>query len=222
MKNILFIGNSYIYYNDMPTALFGKMAASAGIDVKITSITKGGESLVGHSTEGHETYKRINDTLEGERFDFVILQDQSDTPAIWKDKYFIGLDYFVDKARKNGAQVVLYGTWPKQAGHKNLEKFRITKEEMARMLDTSFAEAGEKYGARVGYVGLCFAEMEKNSVLPTPYDPDLSHPSYAGSYAAAFCLLNTVFNVDADSVTFCGELSDEQADAIKRIVKSIS
>ncbi len=93
---------------------------------------------------------------------------------------------------------------------------------MAKMLDNSFAQAGEKYGARVGYVSPCFAEMEKNYLLPAPYDPDLSHPSYVGSYAAALCLLDTIFEIDTDKVTFRGELSCEQADAIKTIVKSIT
>ena len=29
--SILFIGNSYTYYNDMPTAIFEKMAEAAGL-----------------------------------------------------------------------------------------------------------------------------------------------------------------------------------------------
>ena len=218
-KNILFIGNSYTFYNDMPTAIFERMASEAGLCLKVTSITKGGESLVGHATEGHDSHSRIVEVFEKEKFDYVILQDQSDTPAINREKYFAGVEYFASKAKENGAEVVIYGTWPKKEGHKNLSKFGITKSEMAKMLDESFVEASKRFGARLACVGGSFAEIENDESLPDPYNSDLSHPSYVGSYAAAFCILKKIFSVSADDFAFCGELSTEVAEAVKRIVE---
>ena len=46
--SILFIGNSMTYYHDMPTAIFEKMAASAGFDVTVRSVTAGGRFLWEH------------------------------------------------------------------------------------------------------------------------------------------------------------------------------
>ena len=35
-KSILFIGNSYTFYNDMPTAIFAPMAEAAGLPLDVT------------------------------------------------------------------------------------------------------------------------------------------------------------------------------------------
>lgn len=44
--NILFIGNSYTYYNDMPTEIFKVLGESAGLTLNVTAITNGGHTLV--------------------------------------------------------------------------------------------------------------------------------------------------------------------------------
>ena len=74
---ILFIGNSYTYYNDMPS-IFAEVSASMGYEVEVCSVTKGGEKLLGHADEGGETYPRIASALEQDRFNFAVLQEQSD------------------------------------------------------------------------------------------------------------------------------------------------
>ena len=218
MKRILFIGNSYTYYNEMPFEIFKKMAESVGLDIDVSAVTKGGESLVGHSTEGHETYDKINLLFENEKFDYVILQEQSDTPAVNREKYFTGLEHFVSVARRNGAEPIIYGTWPKKEGHPNLEKFGVDRKTMAKMLDEAFAAAGEKFGIQVSYTSPCFDAIEKSEELVDLYNADRSHPSYAGSFTAALCLLNTVLDVDPMSVKFGGNLTCKQADMIKTVV----
>ena len=45
MKNILFIGNSYTYYSDMPEKIFLPMAEAAGLDCAVTAVTVGGCTL---------------------------------------------------------------------------------------------------------------------------------------------------------------------------------
>ena len=42
---ILFIGNSYTHYHDMPTALFARIAEQAGYQVEVTTIVKGAHTL---------------------------------------------------------------------------------------------------------------------------------------------------------------------------------
>lgn len=220
MFNILFIGNSYTYYNDMPSEIFLNMTESIGISLKVTSITKGGESLLGHATEGGEKYDEIESAFATKKFDFVILQDQSDTPAVNREKYLAGLDHFVNKAKENGAKAYIYGTWPKKEGHKNLEKYGITKAEMAELLNSSFAYAAKKYDISAAYVGPVFTAIEEANDLPDPYNADLSHPSYTGSFAAALCLLKTIFGTEPTAVSFCGKLTDEEARKIKLLVNN--
>ena len=64
--NILFIGNSYTYYNDMPQML-AELAKENGNDVSVDAVTKGGRKLRIMGTKGE---------LEGDMSqDFVTLYD---------------------------------------------------------------------------------------------------------------------------------------------------
>jgi len=221
MKKILFIGNSYTYFNDMPKSIFEKMAKSVGIDVEVSAITKGGETLAGHQTEGHVTYGVVSEIFEKVKFDFAVFQEQSDRPATDPEAYFEAIGRLIKRACGSGAECVVYGTWPKKAGHKNLEKYGMTVSEMAEKLDASFVSAAERFGARVALVGPCFCVSEDESSLPNPYSDDLSHPSYAGSYMAALCILNAVFGTDPVTVGFDGELDAKEASVIKETVRKI-
>lgn len=222
MKNVLFIGNSYTYYNDMPKELFAKMSESVGIETDVRAVTKGGESLRGHQTEGHETYDAVSDIFEKKKYDVVVLQEQSDRPAIEPEIYLAALGALVERAKRSGAECVAYGTWPKQLGHKNLERFGISKYEMAKMLDATFQRAGEHFGIRVAYAGKCFAQIERTAGHIDVYNEDLTHPSYAGSYTAALCILNSAFGVDPETVTFNGELCANDAQLIRAAVKRVT
>ena len=43
--NVLFVGNSYTFYNEMPKSIFAKLAIDAGYEIAVTQITKGGYRL---------------------------------------------------------------------------------------------------------------------------------------------------------------------------------
>jgi hypothetical protein len=78
--SVLFIGNSYTYYHDMPTQIFDQIARAAGYEPNVISVTCGGYSLEQHA-DPQNTYglkvasyllpKNIN------MFDFVVMQEQS-------------------------------------------------------------------------------------------------------------------------------------------------
>ncbi len=217
MKKILFIGNSYTYYNDMPTEIFAKMCESAGISVAVRAITKGGESLLGHATEGHPRYAEIEEAFTSEHYDYLILQEQSDTPAVKREAYFAGLDHFIKKGRENGATVFLYGTWRKKEGHKNYEKYSLTKSELSEKLNSTFCEAAKTFGIGVAFVDPPFIEAENTPNLPDPYNEDRSHPTYVGSFIAALTIIKTIFGISPIEISFTGELSPEIAEKLKKI-----
>ncbi|MBE6597645.1 MAG: hypothetical protein E7641_08270 [Ruminococcaceae bacterium] len=217
MKKILFIGNSYTYYNGMPTEIFAKMCESAGISVSVRAITKGGESLLGHATEGHPRYDEIEEAFASEHFDYLILQEQSNTPAVKREAYFEGLEHFIKKGQKNGATVFLYGTWRKKEGHNAYEKYSLTKGELSEKLNDAFSEAAKIYGVGVAFVDPPFIEAENTPNLPDPYNEDGSHPTYVGSFIAALTIIKTIFGISPTDIPFTGELSPEIAEKLKKI-----
>ena len=72
-KNILFLGNSYTYFNDLP-GMVRSLAAAAGFSASVTSKSPGGQSLSGHVSSSLGTISSGN-------WDVVIIQDQSQRPS---------------------------------------------------------------------------------------------------------------------------------------------
>ena len=72
---LLFIGNSYTYYNDLPAMVY-EIAKTQKKKLSVKSITKGGERL-----RGHLKNEKVRKALTEEHWDFVILQEQSSDPA---------------------------------------------------------------------------------------------------------------------------------------------
>ena len=74
--DILFIGNSYTYYNDLPE-MISSIANDFGDSINHAQSTPGGTSLYAHS-QNQATINKINQ----QNWDYVVLQDQSQRPSL--------------------------------------------------------------------------------------------------------------------------------------------
>jgi hypothetical protein len=140
---VLFIGNSYTYYNDMP-AQFRSLAKAAqpDLNVEVRAITEGGISL------GEMWLKReVQDALDKEHWDYVVLQEHSMLGWAYRDGdevpndpayFWQSLNLYVPRIRRAGAVPVLYLTWA-----------RKTKPDMQTDLDYAYW-----VGARITRPGL--------------------------------------------------------------------
>ena len=72
-KKILFLGNSYTYFNDLP-AMVRNLASAAGLSATTSSNTPGGQTLQGHTSTSIGTINSGN-------WDVVVLQEQSQKPS---------------------------------------------------------------------------------------------------------------------------------------------
>ena len=87
MKNILFIGNSYTYFNDMPEKIFAPMAEAAGYPANVTSVTRGGYHLFQFADPADEGGKQLRAAIAGNHYDVVVLQDQSSGPIFERAEF---------------------------------------------------------------------------------------------------------------------------------------
>lgn len=160
---VLFIGNSYTYYNDMPEML-KKLAAGAANSEKLPiayrKFTPGGCTLKRHC-DNAELRKAIADG----GWDFVVIQEQSSAPArhsatVARDTYPYArtLDSLVHAASP-AAQVIFYMTW----GHKDGCQARHdgyplidTYEGMQQRLADSYLEMTYDNDAWCAPVGLAW------------------------------------------------------------------
>ena len=78
------------------------------------------------------------------------------------------------------------------------------------MLATAYRTIGKEIGAAVADVGLAFYDVYiHNGDTIDLYDPDLTHPSLAGSCLAALKLFATVFDADPIAVSYAANLPEE-------------
>ncbi len=215
--NILFIGNSYTYYNDLPEVLFSSAAESLGYDVTATRVTKGGWYLFDSANADDAVGAQVEAALSESKYDFVVLQEQSTCSILNPGKFYDGVRKLIKKARSNGATPVLYGTWSRKNGSDTLIQNGWTNESMTYMIAAAYEAIASELGIEVAHAGLAFRDIdssEENGI--ELYFEDLAHPSYSGSYLAAITILAKIFKTDPRAITFNGGLDASEADLLKK------
>jgi hypothetical protein len=169
--NILFVGNSYTYYNNSLHNMLNFLLQDAGDEVQGVrrAMTISGARLVDHGTA-------LETMLAARRWDAVILQGQSTEPVDERRvqdfrRAARALDKAVDAA---GAQTVFFMTW-------------APADDPGYMapLAASYTAIGNDTGALVVPVGLAFAAVAKRYPEIALHASDGRHPSVAGTYLAA-------------------------------------
>lgn len=207
---ILFIGNSYTYYNEMP-AIFEALASKAGRSVSVERVTKGGWTLEKQADPNDEVGARVAEKLSKENYgayDYVILQEQSHRPITNAPSFYDATRNLVERVRAIGATPILYATWGRKTGSETLTTYHLTNETMTYKLAAAYSAIGEELGVTVSFVGLAFYDVYTTNPLIELYNKDCSHPSWEGSYLAAATLFATVFGADPTGVDYRGECAD--------------
>jgi len=179
---VLFVGNSYTTRNDMPTMLARLLEASFPVtQVKADVIAFGGASLAAHWNRG-EVQKR----LTAEKWNAVVLQDQSTRALRALKSMQEHVRRFVDAIQVAGAKPYLYMTWAR-------------KNDPASQANivTAFQGLAEATGARVIPVGLAWDQFRRLRPEIDLYEPDGSHPSTIGSYLVACTHLFSFADIEA-------------------------
>ena len=213
---ILFIGNSYTFYNDLPKMLL-TLSENSEKDVTVHSVTKGGRKLYENLSVGDKYHDQITDLIQCNEYDVLILQEQSYFALINYDEFERGVRGLAGLV--NAKRTVLYATWGRKTGSELLEKHGWTTDEMSDGLYEAYCKASKNMGAEVSPVGLCFKALNRTAPEIELYDPDLSHPSYAGSFVAALCHYFKIFGELPKSYRGI-ELSGDETEAIKNAVLS--
>lgn len=193
---VLFIGNSYTYYNNLPRVLEA-LAASASPPVRLETraVTLGGARLQTH-WEGGAALEALR---EG-GWDYVVLQEQSTLGGLLVDGrpevndperfFFPYARRFHAEARQRGAKTVLSLTWSR----------RQVPEAQAR-LDHAFLSLGREVGAAVAPMGPAWLTVREQHPDVSLYREDGSHPTPAGTYLAACTLYATLFGRSPEGLT---------------------
>lgn len=192
-QRVLFVGNSYTYYHDMPERIFAPMAAEAGHDLEVQAVTHGGYKLAWYADPENEEGKRLRSVVEGRHFDCIVLQDHSLSTIVDPGEFFGGIRSLKALLQDKTDRFVLYATWGRKTGCETLEELGMTNEEMTRHIAEHYDEAGQRFDMKVAHVGKAFAAYSQEHPEEELYFVDLHHSSQLGSTIAAKTILKAIF-----------------------------
>lgn len=222
-KNVLFIGNSYTEVNNLPN-LVQQVSASAGRTVTYQANTPGGCTFSQHCTNQSMTL-----ICRG-GWDAVVLQEQSQLPSFplsqVTDEVFPYAARLVDSvyAHNPCADPLFYMTWGRKDGDAaNAVGFPIlaTYEGMDSMLYERYMYMKNANDASVSPVGRVWRYLRHNYPALELYAGDGSHPSQAGSYAAACTFYVLLFEDSPLNITYDATLDSTTAQTIRAAVQQI-
>ena len=222
-KRVLFIGNSYTEVNNLPD-MVKRVAESAGDMVEFQSNTPGGCTFQQHCSNQSMTL------IQQGGWDVVALQEQSQLPSFPQSQveqecfpYAEQLINAVYDANPNG-EAMLYMTWGRENGDPyNAQFFPVlgTYEGMDSMLFERYMYMGRTYDASICPVGRVWRYLRTNNQEIQLYASDGSHPSIAGTYAAACAFYTMIFHKSPLNITFRPEIEDLHAQAIRDAVQTV-
>ncbi len=211
---VLFVGNSYTYYNSLPDQV-SSLVEAGGHFLFAGQSTPGGFSLSQH-LEHANTLDAIADP---EGWDYVLLQEQSQMPVIpWYREHHTrpaaqGLDSLI---AAQGSQTAFYMTWGRRYGGQQCIGQHCSADfadffHMQDSLSASHLALGAEFDAPVAPVGMAFAlALQENPDLVL-WTADNSHPSAEGSYLAAATIAATLSGMEVSGWSWNGSLSPSLA-----------
>jgi hypothetical protein len=215
---VLFVGNSLLYMNDLPTQ-FKKFAAASSLraDVDVRSITAGGATLSDHWKRG-EALARLREWHPK----FLVLQGQSTEPVSAPQNFSYYARLFKDQADALHTRTVLFATWARPASDPFYKEAVSggSPVEMQTRLNSAYASLAQNIGATLAPIGVAFEQAKHDA--PTIHLRDgTQHPSPAGTYLATAVLFRTIFNSSALGSTYYGGLPETTAHTLQRIADTV-
>lgn len=182
MKSVLFVGNSFTYYHDMP-AQVAALLEQAGCPCRVESLTKGGWYLSRYADPEDKYGALLRQRHLDTHWDILVLQDQSFNPVKDYEDFFRGARALTELFRPG--KTLFYQTWAYEDGTEKLAQTGLDYETMRLALGEAYQKAARELGGAVVPVGDLFADSYRQRPEVGLYMPDHFHPSPVGSALAA-------------------------------------
>lgn len=222
-KSVLFIGNSYTQVNDLPR-LTQMVAESMGDELTYSSNTPGGCTFQQHCNNQSMTL------IQQGFWDVVVLQEQSQLPSF--PEWQVAQECFPYAARlveaayaaNPNVEPMFYMTWGRKNGDQgNADEYPPlgTYEGMDSLLYERYMQMARDNNASVCPVGRVWRNIRRNHREIELYDNDGSHPSMAGSYAAACAFYTMIFHRNPMEIRYSSTLDETTAQIIRSTVREV-
>jgi hypothetical protein len=203
---VLFIGNSYTFFNDLP-GTFARLAQAGGHPVETGMVAEGGWMLSDALNS-----PAVRRTLNNDAWDYVVLQEQSEMPAFaWSrsDQMYPAARSLVQLVRDAGATPLFFVTWAHRAGapENGLPDYASMQAE----INQGYYGIGAELGVRRVTVGYYWSVVRATHPEIELWQEDGSHPTPAGTYLAACVFYVALFSRSPVGLNYSAGLSADEA-----------
>lgn len=174
--NLLFIGNSLTYSNDLPN-LVKAYAAARAKDISVTSIVKGNYALIDHWFDGD-----IQEHIESGDYDFVIVQQGPSSQDYGRGLLIEYGTKISELCKSNDAKLAYYMVWPSLTYYSTFDG-----------VISSYTQAANINNDILCPVGSVWKNYFDDTSDFSYYGQDGFHPSLLGSTIAAQTIYNSLF-----------------------------
>tara|TARA_B100000609_G_C17200989_1_gene428141 strand:- start:370 stop:1149 length:780 start_codon:yes stop_codon:yes gene_type:complete len=218
-ERVLYIGNSYLYYNDSlhnhVRRMLDEVYESEIDKTNYKSVTISGSRSWHHDIDHSLNYKNLG--LK-KPFQLVIFQGGSgETNSVKERKIFSDeVSKIVKKIKNAGAEAALYMI------HAYVEPHEDTNPRMIENIKKMYIDAGNKNDALVIPVGIAFENAymaQPNIKLHKHYDG--THPNILGTYLASCVVFSSITHLSPLNIeySYYGEINDIDKKFLQKIAK---
>ncbi|WP_299107002.1 SGNH/GDSL hydrolase family protein [uncultured Tenacibaculum sp.] len=175
-QDILFVGNSLTYYNNMPEIL-EYIAEESGVQIQTTSLCSPNYAIIDHLDSGKLQY-----LLKKQSFDYVIIQQGPSSQAQGKQMLLADGAKVKALCNESKAQLGYYMVWPSLQYYYTFDK-----------VIENHTLAAQKNKALLFPAGVVWKKYNTYKSKTLLYDYDNFHPSKAGSFLAALTIFHTLY-----------------------------
>lgn len=177
-ENVLFVGNSYIYFWNLPQQI-SEMAKSQNMELETAQSTSGGTNW-GQHWRG-ENGIQSQQLIKSGSYDAIVLQNHSMRSLEAPDSLIYYGKLLANLVKEQDARLYLYMTWARE-----------WDPYMQATIAEAYTRLAKETGATVVPVGLAWQRARERRPDIALYADDGSHPSPLGSYLTA-CVFYKVF-----------------------------
>lgn len=229
-RKALFLGNSYTYVNNLP-GLTAALAHSSGDSLFFDTYAPGGYTLGWQPTK-HATDPISLAKIRSNNWDFVILQEQSQTPAITRlrDSCMFPASIVLHdsiKAANPCTRVLFYLTWGRKFGgiqcfEPNYCSTNFTGfDQMQDSITHSYKMIADSLSDWISPVGEAW-RLVLHTTSMVLHSGDESHPNMNGSYLAACVFYSVIFGKSPIGLTFTAGLAADSALILQHAADSVT
>jgi hypothetical protein len=204
---VLFVGNSFTYYNEMP-AMLHELGAHDRDAKPLYSVEYTAPNWSLHEASDTEALEEIIDDVA---WDVVVLQDVSNNlanPPEWWSRETLPYDAALRREiASNGGRTMFFMTWGYEHGDREADDYARMQVRLRQGYETLAATLSSE----VAPVGVAWASAFGSRPGLDLWKRDGHHPSRAGSYLAACVFYRQLTGRDPLNSNYLGGLDTEDA-----------